>query len=329
MTLTALFVAVGIAAAPTQPDSLVSADSAMSLLRRGGFTIMWRHAQTDRSVADIPGENTERFQQRNLNDIGVALSKSVGAIFKTRGIPVGEVLASPMYRTRETAQYAFGRATPTALLRTLDSSAEERALILAQPAAGANRVLVTHHFIIERNAPGIKPGDVGEGEAAIVKSDGKTLKTIAVIKIADWARMAAEPATQQSPAAPHAVPTFALTGVTAEKAKMIHSARGMVAIAYVQSFNVGRDAMKAFFEAHAVPSPSRPTTQRLEAYDKLRTDLGALATVTGIEFVDAERLTVDATTTLGRKVRVTFTQEKEAPYRAVTITVQDTAPHGR
>lgn len=324
MTLTSLLVSLSLAVAPAPPDSLVSADSAMSLLRNGGYTVMWRHAQTDRSIPDTPGENTERFQQRNLNDVGVALSKSVGTVFKARGIPVGDVISSPMFRTKETAQYAFGRATTTALLRTLDPSAEERALILAQPAAGTNRVLVTHHFIIERNAPGIKPGDVGEGEAAIVKSDGKSLKTVAVIKIADWARLASSAAPAQASMGGHPALGNAQVAFTPEMAAIIHSGRGFVGLSYLQSFNTGREAMKAFFETYVVPDPARTIEQRLEAYDRLRSALGTIS-LAGVDTVGNDSLILKATS-MGRPVTITFKQETKTPYRATTISIQ--APHG-
>lgn len=319
MTLGTLLVAFGLAAAPPPADSLLSADSAMVLLRNGGFTIMWRHAQTDRSVSDLPGENTERFQQRNLTDVGVATAKSVGLIFKARGIPVGEVMASPMYRTLETAQYAFGRATTTALLRTMDPSAAERALILAQPSPGTNRVLVTHHFIIERNAPGIRPGQVDEGEAAIVKSDGQALRTIAVIKLADWKRLAPEPAELKASLQSHAALKFALSGVSQETAAMLHSGRGHVALSYVQAFNSGRDAMRAFFENYAVADPARSIDQRLATYEHLRDDLGALDTITGVESVGEDSMAIEARMTTGKLVTITLRQEKAAPYRSVSI----------
>jgi phosphohistidine phosphatase SixA len=328
MTLGTLLVALGLATAPPMPDSLITADSAVSLLKQGGYTIMLRHGQTDRSVSDIPGQNTERYQQRNLNDAGVALAKSIATVFKSRAIPVGDVIASPMYRTVETAQYAFGKATRNPLLYTLDPSPEERALILVRPASGSNRVIVTHHFIIERNAPGIKPGDVSEGEAAIVKSDGKTLKTIAVITTSDWARLAATSAAPDAIRDTYPAPKFELTGVTPELAAKIHSGRGHVALSYVQAYNSGRDAMKAFFENDVVPDPTRTIAQRLEMFDKLRADLGGLATITGVELTDDD-LSVIATTTLGKAVKISLKQEKQAPYRATSINFQYSGPHGR
>ena len=319
MTPGILLVALGLAISPPAADSLVSADSAMVLLKQGGYTIMWRHAQTDRSVSDVPGENTQRFQQRNLNDAGVMTSKAVGGIFKARGIPIGDVLSSPMYRTLETAQYAFGRATTTPLLRTLEPSAEERALILAAPAAGTNRVLVTHHFIIERNAPGIKPGDVGEGEAAVVKSDGKSLRTIAVLKLADWMRLSSNQASSTPAPAGHGG-AGNLLQITQEMAALIHSPRGYLGLSYVQSFNAGRDNMKAFFETYAVASPSRTIEQRLEAYDKMKMDLGVIS-MTGVEAVGADELVVKAVTAAGRPITINFKQDTKT-WKAISISVQ-------
>src|SRR5688572_20013965 len=145
---------LSLVVAATPPDSLLSADSLIVELRKGGYTMVWRHTATDRSVQEpMAYQNLARFQQRNLSDRGVADAKTVGVLFKARGIPIGEVLSSPMFRTRETAEYAFGRVEATPLLRQLDPSPEQLRLIATEPAAGTNRVLVTHHFVIERNVP--------------------------------------------------------------------------------------------------------------------------------------------------------------------------------
>jgi phosphohistidine phosphatase SixA len=188
MLAPALF-AFALAASPA--DSLLSADSLLVELRKGGYTVLWRHTATDRTVREpMNYETTPRFQQRNLTDRGVADAKVVGLLFKSREIPIGEVLASPMFRTRETAEYAFGRVESTPLLRQLDPSPEQRRLIAAAPAAGTNRVLVTHHFVIERNVAGIAPGMVAEGEAVVVRATrGDSVRAVGIFKMADWQRL--------------------------------------------------------------------------------------------------------------------------------------------
>ena len=88
----ALFAA---AIAATPPDSLLSADSLLVEMRKGGYTMLWRHTATDRSVREpMDYANTPRFQQRNLTDRGIADAKTVGVLFKSRGIPIGEVVSS-------------------------------------------------------------------------------------------------------------------------------------------------------------------------------------------------------------------------------------------
>jgi phosphohistidine phosphatase SixA len=178
-----------VAASPL--DSLLTPDSMLVELRKGGYTILWRHTATDRTVREpMDYQNTPRFQQRNLTDRGVADAKRVGVIFKNRGIPIGEVLASPMFRTREAAEYAFGRVVATPLLRQLDPTPEQQRLIAAKPERGTNRVLVTHHFVIERNVPGITPGQLGEGEAVVVRTTrGDSLQAVGIFKMADWQRL--------------------------------------------------------------------------------------------------------------------------------------------
>ena len=61
------------ALAATPPDSLLSPDSLLVELRKGGYTMVWRHGVTDHSVQEpMNYQNTPRFQQRNLTDRGIA-----------------------------------------------------------------------------------------------------------------------------------------------------------------------------------------------------------------------------------------------------------------
>jgi hypothetical protein len=57
-------------------------------------------------------------------------------------------------------------------------------------------LLVTHHFVIEQLAPGIKPGDVGESEAAVVRPTGDGhVALVGRITLGDWERLAGVPPT--------------------------------------------------------------------------------------------------------------------------------------
>ena len=46
--------------------------------------------------------------QRNLNDVGIAQSKKIGALFKNNNIKVDTVLSSQWCRCKDTAFHAFG-----------------------------------------------------------------------------------------------------------------------------------------------------------------------------------------------------------------------------
>ena len=294
---------VAFLAVANPPDSLLSADSLLVALRAGGYTIVWRHGVTDRSVQEpMAYETTPRFQQRNLTDRGIADAKAVGILFKSRGIPIGEVLSSPMFRTRETAEYAFGHVESTPLLRRVDTSPEQLRLIAAEPAAGTNRVLVTHHFVIEHNVPGIKPGQIAEGEAVVVRATGGNgLRTIGIFKMADWQRLSAR----------------------MEKAPALLEAPQNAAIAeYLKTFNSG-DAtrMRQFYERFVVPNPARTMDERMEVYDQIKGDLGTLSIVSA-EPVEANRVAVKAQSSVGPPATITFTTEAVAPYRLVTISFQ-------
>jgi hypothetical protein len=106
----AALLAFTLAVAPAVQDTTeLPADSLLKVLRQGGYTILLRHARTDRSVMDQPNySNSDRSTQRNLNAAGVLDAKAIGDVIRSAKIPIGEIVSSPMFRTKETAQMAFG-----------------------------------------------------------------------------------------------------------------------------------------------------------------------------------------------------------------------------
>jgi phosphohistidine phosphatase SixA len=333
MIVTEVLLAASLALAPAAPP-VIPADSAMTLLTKGGYTLMWRHAATDRSITDAPGfPNTERYQQRNLSDKGVADARMIGRIFTSRNIPVGDIVTSPMYRTRETALYAFGRVTTTDnQLITIEPNADQKRLLLVVPAPNANRVIVTHHFVIEQNVPGIRPGDVGEGEIAVVKSDGSTLQLVSVIKMADWQRMGASAA----PSAPaNAMPVHGGPGASGPVTPRdvgalvippaIHTQKYLGAAIYLHSFNQGATAMRSYFEQWVVPNLERTIDQRMATYEGLQKELGKI-NIVSIDTSIANKLVVDFIASTGRDGKITFTIEPAAPNRVSAISVEFKRP---
>jgi phosphohistidine phosphatase SixA len=91
---------------------------------------------------------------------------------------VGDVLSSEYCRTRETAELAFGRVTPSRDLTSRASTTDEaeraeriealRGLLSTPPPTGVNTVLVGHLFNLQ-DATGIS---IAEGEAAIFLPQG-------------------------------------------------------------------------------------------------------------------------------------------------------------
>lgn len=124
-------------------------------LRAGGFVLYMRHGPTDTSRPDrVPRVDlNDCSSQRPLSEAGRTLSARVGAAIKKAAIPVGEVLASPMCRTKATAEAAFGRyEVDPYLMYTSNLTAKEKEpriantrRLLSKPVApGTNRVIVAH-----------------------------------------------------------------------------------------------------------------------------------------------------------------------------------------
>jgi phosphohistidine phosphatase SixA len=312
------------------PTDTIPADSAFTLMRQGGYTMIWRHAETDWLTQDAPG-SPERAHQRNLTERGVTDARAIGRMFSHAGIPVGDVVASPMWRTRETAEHAFGRARLDTALRTLEATPAQKAIIAARPAAGTNRVLVTHHFIIERHVPGITPGMVNEGEAVIVRNTRDGIELVSIVKLSDWERathgtVVATRATGPAPGAAAAADArpalhgaFQLLKGGFSSLRLLHDDRYVNVMRYLEAYNSGEDAMRAFFEKRSFPHPTLTLDQRMETYRQLRAQVGSLtldgAELKGEDFI----LQTRRTAAKDEVVQLTFRFEKAEPYRMISL----------
>jgi broad specificity phosphatase PhoE len=143
---------VGVLPAAARAD-----DALWTLLRGGGQVVLIRHAVTTPGAGDPPGFRLDDCAtQRNLIDRGREDARRLGAAFRARGVPVGQVLSSPWCRCLETARLAFGRAEVWTALSNLygDRSREKeqvaamRAGVGQRPSEG-NLVLVSHGSTIQ------------------------------------------------------------------------------------------------------------------------------------------------------------------------------------
>lgn len=125
-------------------------------IRKGGFILYMRHGNTDNSRPDrVPGVDlNDCATQRPLSDEGRKLMKQVGKAIRETKIPLGQILVSPMCRTRESAQLAIGDKFQLVepLMYSANMTSDEkkpriealRKLLLAPVAKGTNTLMIAH-----------------------------------------------------------------------------------------------------------------------------------------------------------------------------------------
>ena len=161
----------------------------IAALRAGGHVIVLRHGATHQDQADTDPLNiSDTTKQRQLNDQGRALAKSIGDSLRKLRIPVASVQTSMFFRAQETGRLlGFGEITTTAditeggLVVTPNENnrraAALRKLAATEPPARGNAVLVSHKPNI-MDAFGKDWFDVSEGEASIFKPNGSGGSTL-------------------------------------------------------------------------------------------------------------------------------------------------------
>jgi broad specificity phosphatase PhoE len=181
-------------------------DSALiAALRQGGTVIVLRHGATHADQADAkPFDPADTVHQRQLNDQGRATATAMGQALRNLKAPVSEVQSSQYNRAVETAKLlGLGKVSATAALNEGGTTtmaqgndvqgATLRKLAATPPPAGTNVILVTHKPNIV-GAFGKDWSDVSEGEATIVRPDGKGgFTVVARVPAADWPRLAQTP----------------------------------------------------------------------------------------------------------------------------------------
>ena len=159
------------AAANSQPAA--SQSEWIDALRQGGHVIVFRHGATYSDQADTDPLNPANVaKQRQLNDEGRALAKSIGESMRKLGIPVGQVQTSMFQRAVDTGTL-LGFGDPFQLSGASSEhrrAAAFRKLVAVPPMAGSNVVIVSHKPNI-MDAFGKDWFDVREGKLG-VKPDG-------------------------------------------------------------------------------------------------------------------------------------------------------------
>ena len=194
----ALCFAAGLPAiAAEAPSESLTGAALLQTLRGGGLILYFRHTSTDFGQNDDAMSGYEDCaRQRNLTDSGRDEARRIGAAIKRLDIPIGDVLASPFCRTRETAQLIFGRATVASAVRggparpeTNDRYAQLRKLLSTPPRAGTNLAIASHGnpFRAVTDTPYL-----AEGEAAVIRPlDVQGFRIVARIPKDGWDVLAA------------------------------------------------------------------------------------------------------------------------------------------
>lgn len=181
-----------VASCATAPDT--KSESLLASLQQGGYVIFFRHAATDHSQKDIDKKNLENCEtQRRLDDKGREQSRQIGEGFKAKGIPVGDVITSHYCRCINTANIAFGKATPSMDITSIQEVPLDvrqqritnlRKVLNTPPKPGTNTVLVAHKWMF-KDASGHL---LSEGEAAIFKpqSNAVVAKFVKRVKPDEW-----------------------------------------------------------------------------------------------------------------------------------------------
>jgi phosphohistidine phosphatase SixA len=200
---TALAVALTVSACATAFGQGLAGGELISSLRQGGYVLVMRHANSPQISPDasMAAPGNVRLE-RQLNENGHRTARAMGEAVRTLGVPIGDVLSSPTFRTRETVQ-GLGLGTAKLFNELGDgssgyeiSSIEDGATFLRaraaeSPRTGTNTLIVTHLPNLA-NAFGNAASNVAEGEAIIFRPDGKTATEVARIKIDEWPRLSSQ-----------------------------------------------------------------------------------------------------------------------------------------
>jgi len=196
LLLTAVMMALAVAVTPAAAQML-SGDQLLAALRRGGYVLVMRHASSPRQPPSRESADDANVDvERQLDKTGRATSAAMGQALKTLNIPIGEVLTSPTYRARQTAQIAqLPNPQPQDELgdggQSMQGISDAQAAWLKKKAAqfpprGTNTLLVTHLPNIERAFPQWASG-LTDGEMLVFGPDEHGEPTVvARIKIEQW-----------------------------------------------------------------------------------------------------------------------------------------------
>ena len=171
----------------------LTGDALVRALKGGGYTLVFRHAAREPEVIESNAKISlvDCATQIPLSGMGRAQSRAIGEVIRRLDIPVGEVIASPLCRTMDTARLMIGRFRAEEAVagrnpeRWQDEFKFERlAEIVDMPLnAGMNRLIVgqANAFVALAGPP-----ILAEGEAGIFQILEGRRVLVARLRVEDW-----------------------------------------------------------------------------------------------------------------------------------------------
>lgn len=152
MRLTKLLTILALLVSPS-----AFAEDIWQSLKKGGYIILMRHADTSKQGNPTLLSHGKCKQERNLSTQGRQQAKSLGKLFKLKGVNVGQVYSSEYCRTRDTAILAFGKVRSLPQLNLIQGLRAKTADRMNSNITGKittykgkhNLVLITHRPNIE------------------------------------------------------------------------------------------------------------------------------------------------------------------------------------
>jgi hypothetical protein len=163
----------------------------LAALKRGGYVIYFRHTATDFSKNDSAMKSLDDCEnQRLLSEQGRRDAIAIGERIRALGLPVGEVLASPMCRTMDHARLMLVNVTPRNEVREAQGGdyAGLKQLLATPVVRGGNRWIVGHGIPF-RAVAGVP--QLAEGEAAVIQPGTTGWTVVARLVVADWQTLGA------------------------------------------------------------------------------------------------------------------------------------------
>jgi phosphohistidine phosphatase SixA len=154
-------------------------------LKGGGYVIVMRHAHSPAAPpAAGQADPANKAGERQLDAAGKDQAQAIGRSLKALRIPIGPVYSSPTFRALQTARL-MGFERPQARSELGDGGASMAASAAGKagtawlkakageaPPAGKDALIITHGpNLVLAFGDGLK--DMGDGEAAVFRPDGK------------------------------------------------------------------------------------------------------------------------------------------------------------